>query len=1269
MKQQVIKVTGGLDLITDKLTVPQGSAQACLNYEVGIADGIRSIDGFSRWDGRRNSASATRAISIALLPDASATSWTVGAQVNVSYLDSVDNSTRQTTALVYSVADSVNTGGDPGEDYNHLIKVVLIAAPVNFNLLGEVTDVDGYAHAGVSVSSFVPADATAVDTYYRATVTDLPGDSLTRIPGLHFFNDKLFAVVDLVAIQLTAAGPTPLEGATVYAANDSITAIGTVALVRGVSGTPGDAVWELFDYTEAYDLDPSTQLYFSRAQTNLVVNGGFYTGATYWTTTAGWAITGTGPGVKAVATATNTALTHTLAAVAGTSYDVTYTVTRLAGSVTMSFGGGPTVPVARSASGTYTESIVATSAAVLTFTGTGFTGDIDDVQVYQTSPTLLSNGDFTSGSTGWTLGSGWTVPASAAVATAADATALTHTFAPVSGKVYRVKYTITRSTGTVQVSMGGVQGTTRSASGTYVDFLVAASAAVFKFTGGAGANAFTGTVDDISIVLVEFAGEVVDHVEPTRATIYSADWDGNGGWTRRDLGRVMAYAEDGASDLGAFFLNYQRNAFISELDAAEVQDTGWIGADGWEDIGGGNGPTWPPGGAQTDLAADDGAVVGGNPASAVPYDFSTTLKATFSADVLNIPAGALVRGIQVRVYRQRGITGASLTSDHLVTIGTTSTPTRANRSSGTEVPFLAYPAAGRDVTYGGANDLWPTSNASIRPTDINDGAFNVQLQYKVQNTDNVSVDHVAVKVYYQDQTRKAYVYNPAASPTDQEIEVIHRTISQGTSTGGTGLVGDRRGLLVLNPQLTDVVDARPWAFGPGLAIRTEPAGGGVILAYTASTDTPITLASSYRIAEEDARYQFHSANPYASDLYDVTFVVNGAEYGSMFDGTYLLPIQTGLLEQYEQPRHVVWAGNYLALGYRTGTLSLSDQGDPLTYIDAASIAADIGASDRVTGLCKLKGTALGVCTENSVFALQGSDPSALVRVEISTESGCIEYSLLTVGQPILLNYGGPATISTTDQYGDFNQGGLAGNAAPWFLDRLQLPSRDETVDRTFVAAYPMRSKNQARYLFADGWQATLTFVTRDGRPAVEVTTQRLYGNWQSRDASAIRVLGLCYGTSSTGQDLAFMSFAVDTVSSRYRYVFQIDMGRSFDGEEIITQWTSQPLQLGPPFYRKFLDQFGLYGKAFGYAHLKVFKATELETPVSDEQIAASTTGTFFDLGISTNDLSIEKNYRAIGTLRAEGEDVTVLIESISASARPHTIQSLVLRSEPEDPKA
>ena len=82
--------------------------------------------------------------------------------------------------------------------------------------------------------------------------------------------------------------------------------------------------------------------------------------------------------------------------------------------------------------------------------------------------------------------------------------------------------------------------------------------------------------------------------------------------------------------------------------------------------------------------------------------------------------------------------------------------------------------------------------------------------------------------------------------------------------------------------------------------------------------------------------------------------------------------------------------------------------------------------------------------------------------------------------------------------------------------------RNEAVDKTVVAALPIRNKNQYRVFFKDGWIATLTMRGRT-REEVAITTQRYYGDWQDRDVSAIRVLQIVRRVTSTGQDVAFMS--------------------------------------------------------------------------------------------------------------------------------------------------
>lgn len=1021
MKQQTIRVTGSLDLVTDKLSVDHGTSKYCLNYEVANVLGIRRIDGFSRWDGR----ALTDGYVFSFYVDTGATSptLTVGEIATVTYLDSVTLQLASVSATVFSVENTVVDLGDGV--YRHYGRAVIYDA-INITDAGDITNVDVAIGDGEVVSS---AFGGAAYEAYSALVTAVPGidgSIPTKIPGLHFFNDKLYAVVDLVAIEveLVSSANQLLDGAKLSKTSGG-SSFGTIALTRP-SSTAGRTVIELFDF------------------------------------------------------------------VGGTS---------------------------------------------------------------------LSNND--------------------------------------------------------AIFIGSTQ--------------------VAKFK---------------------------TYAAPQRAALYSATWDSAGGWTRVDMGRKVQYVEGASSDATAFFLPYRPAGYIDQLDENEVKDTGWIGADSYETIGAGVGGDWSgTGGAE--LQSQDGT----NNADA---GFSgagllKTLKAKFSADVLQVPAGCTVRGVEVRVSRWAGqdnppdATAANRFFDHVVKIGKTGGLVSSTNKADTTTPVpisTGVSPFSTTKTYGASNDAWALP---LNPVDVNDGGFNVQVQYRqASGTYSMYVDQVAVKVYYTEQNRKAYVYDSTKSPTDQEIEVIHFTVVEGTETGGTN--GDRRGVLVLNPGKTVANSAKPWLWRPGLQIRTQTGGLGAILAEVAAQDEPITLPSSHTIAENNARYVFDDARPYARDDLDVFFCCNGAENAYMFDGKYMMPIQTGLIESLEKPRHVAWSGNYLALGYATGSIAISDLGDPLTYISTSSLAAEIGASDRVTGLLNLKGDSLGVFTERTIFALQGSDAESLRRISISPSSGAIEYTVKDMGMPMFCDYRGIGTIQTTDQYGDFSRGRLSWRVTPWLLDRLQSSRRNETVDKTPVVAYACRNKNQYRVLFSDGWQATLTIGEEN---QAYITTQRFYGDYTDRDGTAIKVLGITDGVTSTGQDMMFMSFDVDPESSRYRYAFQIDAGRSFDGEEIIAQWMGQPISFGQPFMTKTIYQVGLHGKAYGTAALAIYCGTDYTDPVGEE-VAPSSANRGYAITLGTAAAATEGDYKAIKSIRASGEDFTFLIESLTSSELPHTIQAIVVRWETEE---
>jgi hypothetical protein len=128
-----------------------------------------------------------------------------------------------------------------------------------------------------------------------------------------------------------------------------------------------------------------------------VVNGGFSTD-TDWTKGTGWSISG-GVATKVAGTASNLTPAVALVPTVSKVYEVVYTLTRTAGTATISFGAG--AGSAKSASGTYTEKLLASTTGNLTVAAdASFAGTIDNISVrelpghHQQQPTAAARGEF-----------------------------------------------------------------------------------------------------------------------------------------------------------------------------------------------------------------------------------------------------------------------------------------------------------------------------------------------------------------------------------------------------------------------------------------------------------------------------------------------------------------------------------------------------------------------------------------------------------------------------------------------------------------------------------------------------------------------------------------------------------------------------------------------------------------------------------------------------------------------------------------------------------
>ena len=189
--------------------------------------------------------------------------------------------------------------------------------------------------------------------------------------------------------------------------------------------------------------------------------------------------------------------------------------------------------------------------------------DSKNIMVYVSTPQLsyVTNGSFAT-DTDWTKGTGWTIGTGVATATGAISTALSQTSPNTlsENKAYRLTYTITRSAGGIIPSIGGANGTERTASGTYTEIIIAGSTQTIAFTG----NAFTGTVDNVVINNIDTTGYEIQ--DPAAYTVNGTTLTFN------------SAPPTGTNNIYVFAPSLLLGAASSAVAAAEAAETGALAA-------------------------------------------------------------------------------------------------------------------------------------------------------------------------------------------------------------------------------------------------------------------------------------------------------------------------------------------------------------------------------------------------------------------------------------------------------------------------------------------------------------------------------------------------------------------------------------------------------------------------------------------------------------------------------------------------------------------
>jgi len=410
--------------------------------------------------------------------------------------------------------------------------------------------------------------------------------------------------------------------------------------------------------------------------------------------------------------------------------------------------------------------------------------------------------------------------------------------------------------------------------------------------------------------------------------------------------------------------------------------------------------------------------------------------------------------------------------------------------------------------------------------------------------------------------------------------------------------------------------------GATQAVMYEATGSG----WVAVTGGGIFTAGAY--------FEFINYNFGGHASTNMMYGCNGANKAFQFDGTTITVITTGMTS--DAPTHIAAFKMHLFLSFTGGSLQHSSIGDPLTW-SVITGAGEIGIGDEISALQPHLGV-MFVQSRNSTYIFQGSSSLDWTMEEYSNKVGALEKTTQVLNDITFLDDRGVATMKATQAFGNFTSGTLSA---------LQQITIDEQKYNA-TAATVSRSKDQYRLFFEDG--SALYFTMRGSE---------MIGAMPIHLGMAVRCV--CSGEDSVGEDVIFFG-------SDDGYVYQMDSGNNFDGEEI-TAYLRLPFNnlKSPQHYKRFL-RATLELDAGSNESLTLYFVPEFSygnraIPVSGEIFGdVDGGGGYWDEAI-WDEFYYDSQIIGEAEARIDGSglNMSMLIRSVSTYETPHILYGVLLR--------
>ena len=429
----------------------------------------------------------------------------------------------------------------------------------------------------------------------------------------------------------------------------------------------------------------------------------------------------------------------------------------------------------------------------------------------------------------------------------------------------------------------------------------------------------------------------------------------------------------------------------------------------------------------------------------------------------------------------------------------------------------------------------------------------------------------------------------------------------------------------------------------GIFVISAPSGGNFAAgAATLTGGATVTLSGIQTAITLPAggRYIFTNYNFGGATGSVRMYGANGVGRAFEFDGTYLVPIGTGMGT--DTPSFIAAHKSHLFLAFNS-SLQHSSIGNPYAW-SPVSGAAELALGDTITGLQPHVGdasnAALVATTRNRVYVLYGTSSADWNLITTAGEMGGLPYTQQKVGDMFWLDDRGVTSMAAAFQFGNFQQGTISPHIQDWILGRVA-----RAVDSTIH-----RGSNQYRLFFSDG---SALYVTLGGGKVVGMMPM-LFPDVPTCS---------CSNEWSTGVERVFFGDSDG-------YVYEMEKGTSFDGAAIEAFFEMAFNHIKAPQiqkrYRKVVIEMrglgyteALFGYSLGYASTTVAQPDDLSI--------SSSTGASFTWDSFTWD-SFFWDVRSLSpiekSITGSGENISLAFRVNSTYVQPFTVTGFVLHYTP-----